>query len=300
MVKSVLGDLRSGPRSWEMGGYHRTRQRRNVPGPGVAVPPSSRSMADDAHDPDDRKPPPVNLMPSPALVHALVRGLTSSLHIHRFGADHMREAMRKSPTGTVVFCHWHQSLLTILAPHYRVKAAVLASRSKDGEIISRYLEAIGIRAVRGSSSRGAAAGALELMRVLHEGYHIALTVDGPRGPFKQVKDGALEIARRHGVPLIPVAARATREFCFKRSWDHFRIPLPGSHLVLQYGAPIWLNGKQGDADEREHNRRMLARTLHDLEAETSRRACRRDLYPHPRDLAWLTKPPEDHAVSKPA
>jgi lysophospholipid acyltransferase (LPLAT)-like uncharacterized protein len=292
MVKPVLVGSGGGSRVRKSGGV-RSSTSRSL-GPGVAVPLWRRSIADDAHDPDQRKTTIVQLMPSPALVHALVRGLTKSLHIHRFGIDNVRQAMRQSPTGTVVFCHWHQSLLTILAPHYRVKAAVLASRSKDGEIISRYLEAIGIRAVRGSSSRGGAAGALELMRVLHEGYHIALTVDGPRGPNKQVKDGAIEIARRHGVPLIPVAARATREICFKRSWDHFRIPVPGSHLVLQYGAPIWLTGTQGDAEERMRNRRMLARTLHDLEAEASRRAFRSDLYPHPRYLAWLGKPADDH------
>lgn len=252
-------------------------------------------MADDACALDDRKPILVNLMPSPALVHAVIRGWTNSLHIHRFGIDHVRQAMRQSPTGTVVFCHWHQSVLTTLMPHYQVKAAVLVSRSKDGEIIARYLEAIGLRAVRGSSSRGAAAGALELMRVLHEGYHIALAVDGPRGPNKQIKDGAIEIARRHGVPLIPVAARSNREICFKRSWDLFRIPVPGSHLVLQYGAPIWLSGTQGEGEERIHNRQVLARSLHDLEAEVSRRVGRRDLYPHPRYLAWLKQSAKDPA-----
>jgi lysophospholipid acyltransferase (LPLAT)-like uncharacterized protein len=244
-------------------------------------------MCHHACQPSSRITPHVKVMPSPALVRTIVGGLTRTLHCHRFGIDHVRQAMAKSPTRTVVFCHWHQSLLTILAPHRQVKAAALASRSKDGEIISRYLEALGIRPIRGSSSRGAAAGALELMRVLHDGYHIVLTIDGPRGPFKQVKDGAIEIARRHGVPLIPVAARASREFCFKRSWDHFRVPLPGSHVVLQYGAPIWLSACDGDADNRARNRLLLARTLHDLEAEAGRRVARRDLYPHPRFLGWL-------------
>jgi lysophospholipid acyltransferase (LPLAT)-like uncharacterized protein len=252
-------------------------------------------MGPNAHADHDQEPVRVRVMPSPALVKNVVNGLTSTLHVHRFGIDHVRRAMRRSPTGTVLFCHWHQSLLSLAATHQGTKAAALASRSKDGEIIARYLEAIGLRAVRGSSSRGAVAGAAELMRVLHEGYHIVLTVDGPRGPFKQVKDGALEIARRHGVPLIPAAARATREFCFKRSWDHFRVPVPGSHLVIEYGAPIWITGA-GDVQERDHNRRLLACALHELEAEATRRVARRDLYPHPRYLAWLGKPTEDRAA----
>lgn len=253
-------------------------------------------MGNDGHADHDWESIRVRLMPSPALVKRVVNGLTSTLHIHRFGIDHVRQAMRQSPTGTVLFCHWHQSLLALAATHQGTKAAALASRSKDGEIIARYLEAIGLRAVRGSSSRGAVAGAVELMRVLHEGYHIVLTVDGPRGPFKQVKDGALEIARRHGVPIIPAVARATREFCFKRAWDQFRIPVPGSHLVVEYGAPIWITGDSGDHQERERNRRVLACALHDLEAAATRRVARRDLYPHPRYLAWLGKATEDHAA----
>jgi lysophospholipid acyltransferase (LPLAT)-like uncharacterized protein len=252
-------------------------------------------MGCDAHADHVLEPIRVRLMPSPALVKNVVNGLTATLHVHRFGIDHVRQAMRQSPTGTVLFCHWHQSLLALAATHQGTKAAALASRSKDGEIIARYLEAMGMRAVRGSSSRGAVAGAAELMRVLHDGYHIVLTVDGPRGPFKQVKDGAIEIARRHGVPLIPAAARASREFCFKRAWDQFRVPVPGSHLVVEYGAPIWITGPSGDPQERSRNRRVLACALHDLEAGATRRVARRDLYPHPRFLAWLGKPAETSA-----
>lgn len=234
----------------------------------------------------------VRLMPSPALVASVVNGLGRTLQVQRFGTAHVIDAIRRSPTRSAVFCHWHQSLLMLVIPHRNTRAAALASRSKDGEIISGYLEAIGIRPVRGSSSRGAVAGARELMRVLHEGYNIVLTVDGPRGPFKQVKDGAIEIARRHGVPLIPLAVRASREFCFKRSWDQFRIPVPGSRLVVGYGEALQLAPGDDDAT-REHNRRLVAHALHQLEAEATRRASRRDCYPHPRHLAWLHRPAQD-------
>jgi lysophospholipid acyltransferase (LPLAT)-like uncharacterized protein len=228
-------------------------------------------------------------MPSPALVAAVINGLGRTLQVQRFDAHHVSDGIRSSPTRSIVFCHWHQSLLPLVITHRNVRAAALGSRSRDGEIIAGYLKAIGIRPVRGSSSRGAAAGALELMRVLQDGYNIVLTVDGPRGPFKQVKDGALEIARRHGVPIIPVAVRATHEFCFKRSWDQFRVPLPGSRLVVGYGAPLRLDGDDS-ADARAHNRRRLARILHDLEAKAAHRLGRGDRYPHPRHLAWLDAP----------
>jgi lysophospholipid acyltransferase (LPLAT)-like uncharacterized protein len=229
----------------------------------------------------------MRLKPSPILIKHVVRGLTRTLHFHLFGTDHLRAAARMSPTGTFVICHWHQSLLSVLGPHHHMPVATLASRSRDGEITARYLETIGLRVVRGSSSRGGADAARELMRALTEGYHVVLNLDGPRGPFKRVKSGALEIARRFGVPLVPIAARASCEFSFKRSWDRFRLPLPGSSVAICYGAPIMFPPESPDGTTLRARQRAIACTMHDLEAEASRRVGRRDGYPLPKQLTWL-------------
>ena len=61
---------------------------------------------------------------------------------------------------------------------------MLISRSFDGELIARVIEKFGYRSVRGSSSRGAVGGLLEMGRELQSGRAVAFTVDGPRGPFE--------------------------------------------------------------------------------------------------------------------
>jgi lysophospholipid acyltransferase (LPLAT)-like uncharacterized protein len=233
------------------------------------------------------------------LIKHVVRGLTRTLHFHLFGTDHLRAAARMSPTGTFVICHWHQSLLSILGPHHDLPVATLASRSRDGEITARYLETIGIRVVRGSSSRGGVDGAKELMRALTDGYHVVLNLDGPRGPFKRVKSGALEIARRFGVPLVPIAARARCEFSFKRSWDRFRVPLPGSSVAICYGAPMMFPPENPDAATSLARQRAVACALHDLEAEASRRVGRSDGYPLAKHLAWLHDDNNTHSSDQP-
>lgn len=229
----------------------------------------------------------MKLLPSPRLVHALVWGLTSTVRFHRFGSEHLRTAARLSPTGTFVACHWHQSLLLALGPFHHLPMAVLVSRSGDGEIIARYLEAIGITAVRGSSSRGAVAAVRELMLTLRHGKHVVLALDGPRGPFKQVKDGAMEIARRCGVPLVPVVARGTRELCFKNSWDRCRVPVPLSHVAVVFGEPIVYPPDDPDPAERLRRRHDLAWRMHGLEAQASKLVGRSDAWPLAPDLAWL-------------
>jgi lysophospholipid acyltransferase (LPLAT)-like uncharacterized protein len=216
------------------------------------------------------------IRPSPRLVRVLTSNLYRTLRFHLFGTDHLFAAARQSPTGTFIACHWHQSLLTILGPHRHMRLATMASRSRDGDITAAYLESVGIRVVRGSSSRGGAEAAHELMRALHEGFLVALNVDGPRGPFKQVKPGVVEIARRCGVPVIPLVGRATREVSFKRSWDRFRLPLPLAHVAILYGQPLWFTGSEPSPDELRARCHRLGAAMHALESQASRLAGRSD------------------------
>jgi lysophospholipid acyltransferase (LPLAT)-like uncharacterized protein len=238
----------------------------------------------------------MKIRPSPKLVHALAWNLFRTLRYRLYGLENLRLAAHTSPTRTFIVCHFHQSMLSIVGPHHHLPIATLASRSRDGDITSAYIESIGIRVVRGSSSRGGAQAAAEMMRALKEGYHAVLNVDGPRGPFKSIKPGAIEFARRCGVPLIPIAARASHEYCFKRSWDHFRVPLPLSRVAVIYGAPLYYSGPEPDAKQMHARLRDLAVTMHALEEQASRLVGRTDGIPPKECLAWMATAPDTTAV----
>lgn len=229
----------------------------------------------------------MRIRPSRQLVYTVAWGITRSLRVHRFGIANIIAALRASPTGTCIIAHWHQSLLSVLLPHHHMPVATLASHSRDGEIISRYLEDIGLKPVRGSSSKGGAAGARELIRCLEHGHSIVLNVDGPRGPFKEVKSGVPVIARRHGVPVVPIACRATREISLKGSWDRFRIPVPFSHMAAVYGEPLWFTGDENDTTRLE-DRRRLAKALHQVEQRATTLVGRNDGLPPEKFLTWLS------------
>jgi lysophospholipid acyltransferase (LPLAT)-like uncharacterized protein len=214
----------------------------------------------------------MRLKPPPALVHALANGLVGTLRVHRYGVSNLVQAWRLSPTRTSIYCLWHQSLVSVLAPHQRrrhIRIAALASLSGDGEIIADYLRRVGIRPVRGSSARGSARAAKELFEALAEGWNLAIAIDGPRGPAKRVKPGPLEVSRRHGVPIVPIAARASRELCFSRSWDRFRLPLPRAHLAVIYGEPILYPPEDPTDAELATRATELERRLEALEARAT-------------------------------
>jgi hypothetical protein len=213
--------------------------------------------------------------------------LCRTLRYRLYGLDNLRLASSLSPTRTFVVSHFHQSLLAILGPHHHMPIATMASKSRDGDITAQYLEAIGLRVVRGSSSRGGAYGAFEMMKALREGYFAVINVDGPRGPYKNVKPGAIEIARRCGVPMVPLVARASHEFSLKRSWDRFRIPMPLARVAIIYGKPIVYGPDEPDARELHARRRQLALSLHELESQATRLVGRRDGSPEQECLAWM-------------
>jgi hypothetical protein len=95
----------------------------------------------------------------------------------------------------------------------------------------------GLGVLRGSSSSGGDAAFRDLIRVIRAGRSVAITPDGPRGPRERLKPGVLQLARVTGVPIVPLAAAASRAWWFVR-WDRFLVPQPFARLHVAYGDPI--------------------------------------------------------------
>jgi lysophospholipid acyltransferase (LPLAT)-like uncharacterized protein len=163
----------------------------------------------------------------------------------------------EDPSGTefsqkTIYAFWHQCLFTASYRYRGRGIAVLISRSFDGELIARAVEKFGYRPVRGSSSRGAVAGLLEMGRELEAGRAVAFTVDGPRGPRFVAKPGPALLARMQGAPLRAMHFAAKSAWRLN-SWDGFVIPKPFSQVVLRMAAPLQLNTNATDAEvERFH------------------------------------------------
>lgn len=155
-----------------------------------------------------------------------------------------------------LYAFWHESLL---APaKMRTPAKVLVSQSADGELIAQVCGYFGIGAIRGSATRGGAGALLEMLRD-SEPTHLAITPDGPRGPRRRFKPGAVFVASHLGLAIVPVGVGFTRARRFG-SWDRFALPLPFSTAVGVLGAPI-LVSPQLDAEGLEHCRQEVEKSL---------------------------------------
>ncbi|MFL6194485.1 MAG: lysophospholipid acyltransferase family protein [Thermoanaerobaculia bacterium] len=173
-----------------------------------------------------------------------IRGLRATVRLRHHGDERMREWERRGDHFILAF--WHRHLL--LMPYaYRGRGiSVLVSQSQDGELIARTVARLGIDSSRGSSSRGGVAGMKSLLRKAAEGWDIAFTPDGPRGPLREVQPGVILAAAATGLPIQPVALAATRAKLL-RSWDRFVIPKPFSTVHFVYGEPLSVE-RRGNID----------------------------------------------------
>lgn len=139
----------------------------------------------------------------------------------------------------VVFAHFHEDEWAMLAFYARREMTVLVSLSEDGGIMTRFLERLGYRVFRGSSSRGGASGLLQMIRGVRDRSvgGVSMAVDGPRGPRRRVKKGVFKLAESLEAPIVSGGAMATRPLIFKRSWSKAFVPLPFSRVRLSY-APL--------------------------------------------------------------
>lgn len=138
-----------------------------------------------------------------------------------------------------LFCVWHDAILCAIFCGRPVNhVAALVSQNYDGSIVAEILNAVGMSAVRGSSSRG---GAAAIRRMLDETQrkHVVIATDGPRGPRRVVKDGIVYLASQSGRPIVPVAITGSWVWRPKGRWTDMLIPLPFCRrLIVIGGLPI--------------------------------------------------------------
>lgn len=140
--------------------------------------------------------------------------------------------------GPTVFAFWHEGLLSAAYRFRGLGIAILISRSFDGELIARTVERLGFRAVRGSSTRGGAAG-LRGMADAYAGQRIcAFTADGPKGPRQVAKAGPVQLAQLAEAPWLGCFHAEPERAWRLRSWDRFAIPKPFSTVRFGWATHV--------------------------------------------------------------
>ncbi len=162
-----------------------------------------------------------------------------------------------------ILTFWHGRLLFV--PHLWHRAGVihmLISGHRDGQLIARTVQHLGIDAVTGSSSKGGGAALRRMVSMLKSGEYVGITPDGPRGPRMRASEGVVALARLSGAAVIPATYSATRRRVLG-SWDRFVVALPFCRGVFVWGEPIEIP-RDTDSEMQEEYRQRIEDALNTL------------------------------------
>lgn len=141
-----------------------------------------------------------------------------------------------------IYVFWHENLPMYFHTHLRTREPQIWMQHPALFMtpVHAMIQLMGVRHLAfGSSGSDGKQALQEVIAGLRSGLSTVITPDGPRGPVKELKPGALIMAAETGVPIIPMTFNASSSWIMP-TWDKKLWPKPFSRITITYHAPIWL------------------------------------------------------------
>src|SRR5579864_7231671 len=183
-----------------------------------------------------------------------IRLLGPTLRIAVSYEDGAQKTLDERP---LVASFWHSCMIPATYLFRDMGIRVMSSYSYDGKYMGRIIKRFGFVAVKGSSSRNPVRALLGLRRALDDGWTVAFTLDGPRGPRHKVKPGPVALARSSGVSLTMFHAAVEKAWVLN-SWDRLMIPVPFSRVLVRFGKLIPLPHNVSEEDVERYTAELQA------------------------------------------
>lgn len=139
-----------------------------------------------------------------------------------------------------IFVLWHQQILPIPSFFNRLypslKPAALIDSSPDASLYGKLLGKYHWQCIpRNKNSFRSTIEACS--QALDQNKPLFIVLDGPKGPFQQIKKGAIYLSQKHQVPIIPISWKGSYHW-FSSSWDRMTLPLPFTRVKLKVSPPL--------------------------------------------------------------
>ena len=186
--------------------------------------------------------------------YGLIRLIGPTLRVCISREDGAQDSLAQRP---LIGSFWHSCIIPATYICRDLGVRVMSSNSYDGEYMGRIIHKFGFVAVKGSSSRNAVRALLGLRRALEQGWTVAFTLDGPRGPRHKVKPGPVALGRSSEVPLTMFHAAVDKPWVLN-SWDRMMIPRPFSRVLVRFGRLIPIPANATDEDLERYTAELQA------------------------------------------
>ena len=172
------------------------------------------------------------------LVYFLLRLYLSMIRVRARHEDTLLQFLQSGRKG--VGAVWHQRFLGVLGYVRKFRylsLSIMISKSRDGDWIAPVVQWLGLRPVRGSSTRGGKEAMAAMVQDLAQNQAALHIVDGPQGPKAEIKAGLIRLAQLSKAAIVPIYISVDRAWV-ARSWDRFIVPKPFSRVLVRFGEPI--------------------------------------------------------------
>ena len=157
---------------------------------------------------------------------------------------------------------WHYSIIYLFYYMRKYSGTVMVSSSTDGQYVARLPHELGFETVRGSRNSHGVEALKGMLRAVRRGENGAIVADGSQGPPLLAQPGAILVASRTGVPIIPMVWSASSYFTI-RSWDRTALPRPFAKIDFFFGEPLQVQARLSHSEIEEY-RLLLEERLNDL------------------------------------
>lgn len=200
------------------------------------------------------------------LVLALLRGLWLTCRFEISGEEELAGLAASGQPVIVTFWHgelavgaWYLRRLE----RFGLKLTFVVSPSRDGEFVMQILKRTGGAAVRGSATRSGVKALKGLYRAMtRDGGSPVVLPDGPRGPNRQCKEGAIMLSQMAQVPVVPLAIAAKPAWRLL-TWDRLLVPPPFSRVSIVVGKAFTAT-RDEDGPPLDQQRESLQSALENL------------------------------------
>ena len=172
-----------------------------------------------------------------SIIVVCMRLLFRTCRVNQFPDSPEINAYVSTGSKRFLYCVWHDQIAMTVFTGRPKNMAGLVSRHQDGGYVADTIEMCGIKAIRGSTSRGGAQALRQLMDTARD-YHVAITPDGPRGPRRKLKDGIIFLASNTGRPIVLSAYNCRRCWRVRGSWTDMMIPKPFTTIYVRGSKPV--------------------------------------------------------------
>ncbi|HMO79212.1 MAG TPA: lysophospholipid acyltransferase family protein [Pyrinomonadaceae bacterium] len=196
----------------------------------------------------------------------MVRLIGRTIRFETEGLERFDEIAREGKLP--IYAFWHDRIVSGTYYFRDRGIIVLSSTSFDSEYTARCIQRFGFGIIKGSSTRGGIQALVGMIRMMKQGFAMAFTLDGPKGPRYEAKSGPVLLAKKTGNPLVPFVIECKRFWTIK-SWDRLQIPKPFTRARLMVGEPVYV--EQDARDERLEEKRLELQTRLDKLVEDGER-----------------------------